>query len=236
MTNLVPSELRLDIDGFLIAPDVLTREESASIAHALQPVQEAAGQVSGGVRNLMRLSREVSELAGSRKIRDLVNPVLGPACFPVRAILFDKAPGANWKVPWHQDVTIAVRARAETAGYGPWSVKAGIVHVQPPANVSEQMLSVRIHLDDCNNTNGALRVLPGTHRYGRLEQSRIATIAGTDEAVVCEVAAGGALLMRPLLLHASSESSSPGHRRVIHLDFAAIELASDLQWSERKVV
>jgi ectoine hydroxylase-related dioxygenase (phytanoyl-CoA dioxygenase family) len=164
-------------------------------------------------------------------VRCLVDTHLAGAAFPVRATLFDKTAGANWRVPWHQDLTIPVAARAEVPGYGPWSVKAGVLHVQPPARVLEQMLSVRIHLDDCPASNGALRVLAGTHRLGRLTPGQIAEQRRREAPVACDVAAGGVLLMRPLLLHASYSASQAAHRRVIHIDYACHPLDGGLRWA-----
>ena len=92
---------------------------------------------------------------------------------PVRAILFDKTPSANWKVVWHQDLTIAVRERGVVSGFGPWSEKEGVVHVQPPIELLERMLAVRVHLDDCGADNGPVRVLPASHRVGRLSGEAI---------------------------------------------------------------
>jgi hypothetical protein len=89
------------------------------------------------VRNLLDLP-EISKLAESVPVRELAQAVLGDSAFAVRGILFDKIPEANWKVPWHQDVTIAVRAREDVEGFRPWSTKAGILHVQPPAHVLEK--------------------------------------------------------------------------------------------------
>jgi ectoine hydroxylase-related dioxygenase (phytanoyl-CoA dioxygenase family) len=82
---------------------------------------------------------------------------------PVRAIFFDKSSGSNWLVPWHQDLTIAVASKCEAPGFGPWSVKDGIPHVQPPDELLKQMIALRLHLDDCDASNGALRVIPGSH-------------------------------------------------------------------------
>src|SRR5205807_4301579 len=96
----------------------------------------------------------------------------------VRAIYFDKSPEANWLVSWHQDLTLALRARAEVPGFGPWSTKDGIPHVQPPVELLQQMLSVRLHLDDADESNGALRVLPGSHRCERLAPARIRELRG----------------------------------------------------------
>jgi ectoine hydroxylase-related dioxygenase (phytanoyl-CoA dioxygenase family) len=121
------------------------------------------------MRNLLERVPLVRQLCEQTPIRSLVEPILGVNCFPVRGILFDKISGANWKVPWHQDLTIAVREKHETEGFGPWSVKDGVVHVQPPVRVLENMLTMRLHLDDCDEGNGPLRVLPGSHCSGKLD-------------------------------------------------------------------
>src|SRR5205809_630917 len=101
--------------------------------------------------------------------------------------------------------------KADAPGFGPWSVKDGVPHVQPPVHLLEQMLTTRLHLDDCDETNGALRVLPGSHRLGRLSGERIRQLRGRHPDHVCHLSAGDALLMRPLLLHASSRSRSNHH-------------------------
>ena len=219
--------------GFAIVEAVLSRSTVDRLLTALEHIGNTGSiRKRGGifaVRNLLDASPEVSELANSESIRALVEPVLGTQCFPVRGILFDKIAGANWKVPWHQDVTIAVQHRVEAEGFGPWSIKADVLHVQPPAEVLESMISVRIHLDPCGEENGALRVLPGSHQRGRIPEKAILTMREIPE-VVCAVGLGGALLMRPLLLHASSPSRVPGHRRVVHLDFASTPLPRGMQW------
>jgi ectoine hydroxylase-related dioxygenase (phytanoyl-CoA dioxygenase family) len=225
------SEFTVALDGFATYEGTL---DAAHIADLIGIVQSRLIQKSGrgGVRNLLSIP-EMSKLACSEVVLKLVAPVLGEGYFPVRGILFDKNDAANWKVPWHQDVTIAVRERLDSAGYGPWSVKSGITHVQPPTKVLDGMLSVRLHLDDCPAENGALRVIPGSHLAGKLGEERIDKIASASKAVTCEVAVGGALVMRPLLIHASSAAVRPGHRRVLHFDFAAQELPGGPQWAER---
>ncbi len=184
------------------------------------------------VRNLLRLSPAIGEWARSAEVRCLVDRHLAGGGFPVRGTLFDKTAGANWLVPWHQDLTICVAARVDIPGYGPWTTKAGVLHVQPPARVLEEMLSVRIHLDDCQESNGALCVLPGTHRLGRLAPRQIAEQQGRVTPFGCVVPAGGVVLMRPLLIHASSPASGAIHRRVIHIDYACAPLDGGLRWAE----
>jgi ectoine hydroxylase-related dioxygenase (phytanoyl-CoA dioxygenase family) len=225
--------------GFAIRDGVLGTSEIKELLAAMDRVSvESSVRRRGGifaVRNLLDVSPETRELADSPVVRDLIEPVLGPECFPVRGILFDKIPGANWKVPWHQDVTIAVQDRIEAEGFGPWSTKADVLHVQPPAEVLEKMLSIRLHLDPCGEANGALRVIPGSHQHGRIPEVEIPRIRQDDSETICAVGFGGVLLMRPLLLHASSPSHAPEHRRVIHLDFAAVQLPAGMSWfSERR--
>jgi ectoine hydroxylase-related dioxygenase (phytanoyl-CoA dioxygenase family) len=166
-------------------------------------------------------------------VREIVKAVLGDGAVVVRATLFDKTPGANWKVPWHQDLTIAVDGRVERDGYGPWSVKNGVTHVQPPSEVLERMVTVRVHLDPCPVTNGALRVMPGTHGLGRVDQNDVSGYVDESGVVVCAAGAGDALVMRPLLLHASSASTAPGHRRVLHFDYAVGGLGDGVEWRLR---
>jgi ectoine hydroxylase-related dioxygenase (phytanoyl-CoA dioxygenase family) len=229
---------QLEENGYAIVPDLIGRAEVERLLQAL----DAAGGAEGArrresvyaIRNLLDAVPEVRALAESPAVRALVEPVLGTSAFPVRGILFDKTPDANWKVAWHQDLAIAVRERRETPGFGPWSEKAGVTHVQPPAAVLERMLTVRVHLDDCGPENGPVHVIPGSHRHGRLDADATARWRETAAAVPTCTGAGGALLMRPLLLHASSPSTTPAHRRVVHIEYAADDLPGGLEWHDRR--
>jgi len=148
----------------------------------------------------------------------------------VRAILFDKTPEANWPVAWHQDQIIAVAERIEVQGFSAWSVKEGLPHVRPPAGILESMITARLHLDDCVAANGALQVLPGSHRAGFLSEDAIRRWTREVSPRFCEVPHGGVLLMKPLVLHASSPSTQPGHRRVLHIEYGPGTLPGGLRW------
>ena len=232
-TETMTSRLRsVQVDGFAVLPGALSDAWIERLA-------AAAGRASarstdrGGVRDLFGAAPEARELAGDAAVRGAAEALLGPSCFAVRAILFDKTPRANWTVPWHQDLTIAVRARRDVPAYGPWSTKSGIPHVQPPPEVLERMVAVRVHLDPCGPADGPLRVLPGSHRSGRLGPGEIEEWRSRVGEVACVVPRGGLLVMCPLLLHASSPAHTPDHRRVIHIEYAAVELAGGLEWHER---
>ncbi len=221
-------------DGYSILTGVFGQQETERLIDAVSTVASHSGVRSRGgvyaVRNLLQLSPAIRELAASAEVQSIVQGNLARDAFPVRATLFDKTASANWLVPWHQDLTICVATRVDVAGYGPWTVKAGLCHVQPPASILENMLSVRIHLDACDRHNGALRVLPGTHVLGRLSTEQIAELQRTAAPVLCAAKAGDVLLMKPLLVHASSAASRATHRRVVHIDFACGPLAGGLRW------
>lgn len=218
-----------DRDGFFITPQLLSHEEVESLKAKLEATTQPEA-IRGGIRDVMEQLPELRAVASHPTVRRIVNAVLGEMAFVVRATLFDKTGHANWKVPWHQDVTIAVRERRETAGYGPWSVKNGVIHVQPPSTVLESMVTVRIHIDQCPASNGALRVIPGSQHLGRIDQNQASAYVEEGRVVTCEARSGEALVMRPLLLHASSASQQPIHRRVLHFDYANVALANGLQW------
>ena len=217
-------EQSIEDSGFAVVPNVLDKQTLILLCAVF-------GDAGHAQRNLLRVPA-VRSLAVAAPVRRLVTSVLGPGCFAVRGILFDKTPDSNWKVQWHQDRTIAVRERRDVQEYGPWTVKAGVPHVQPPARVMARMLAIRLHLDDSNEENGPLRVIPGSHKSGRISDDRIAAWSEYP-SVACIVPKGGAILLRPLLLHASSACSKPEHRRVIHLEFSADELPGGPEWHDR---
>jgi ectoine hydroxylase-related dioxygenase (phytanoyl-CoA dioxygenase family) len=212
-------------NGFAIERGVLSSSECSSLIEHLGDVERA------GRRGLLT-DPEVRQLAHSSSILNLVRPHLAQPPVPARGIYFDKSPDANWLVAWHQDLTLSVRERVEVPGFGPWSVKDGVPHVHPPVELLEQMLTVRIHLDDCNTGNGALRVIPGTHALGPLDHETIMALGAEGKEVICEATAGDVLLMRPLLLHASGKSVVSSHRRVVHLEYAGFRLPEPLHWAE----
>lgn len=217
-------------DGFAIVPGVLNSVECEALREAVAGALAEQQKKSANLRNLLRDVPLVASVARAPKLTALAGAFLRTTAFPVRALLFDKTPDANWSVSWHQDLAIPVKLRVDTPGFTGWSIKAGVPHVHPPASVLEQMIAVRLHLDDCDAANGALLVLPGSHREGKLDDAAVARWKTRIPPVTCTVARGGALLIRPLLLHASNPAATPRNRRVIHIEYASCALPGGLEW------
>jgi ectoine hydroxylase-related dioxygenase (phytanoyl-CoA dioxygenase family) len=149
----------------------------------------------------------------------------------VRVILFDKTTGTHWNLGWHQDRVIAVKERIEIDGFTNWSRKWGAIHVEPPFEIIERLVTVRLHCDDCSDDNGALEVIKGSHRFGRMDDTSTAAAAAHGECAVVECSAGDAVLLRTSILHRSGSSRSSRRRRVIHVDYADFALPSPLEWA-----
>lgn len=221
-------------NGFQIISNLLSGSECDLLASELSGLfenrQNAATNKIGGIRNLLQNSLRVRKTTTSTKLISCLESLSGMRVFPVRCVFFDKTIESNWRVPWHQDLTVAVTEQIETPGFVAWSVKDGILHVQPPREVLEGMVALRLHLDDCCADNGALKIIPGSHSHGKLDAIQISEWTRRQTVVTCEIPKGGGLLMRPLLLHSSSSARNPSHRRVLHIEYAVQELPNGLKW------
>jgi hypothetical protein len=223
----------LQRDGFVVLPAVLSENEVSGLVDA---VNAATLSVDGVMRSadryaIRRVMQEVPLLnrrVWNARLTGIVRELLGPNAFVTKSIWFEKPPGGNWFVGWHQDISISVSHRAEVAGYSRWTAKHGMIGVVPPVSVLERTLTLRIHLDDADSDNGAVRVLPGSHRVGI-----VPALVDEDRTVTCSVPRGGVMLMRPLLLHASSRSLTTRPRRVLHIELNYLDLDDDLSWAER---
>src|SRR5262245_25105700 len=147
---------QLQREGFAIIPEVLSASLTATLTREIDA--SLPNVPAAGVRGLVQKVTAVAALARSSALRALVEPPLGAEARLVRSIYFSKSKDANWQVAWHQDLAIAVRERFDVAGFVSWSAKDGVPHVQPPVVVLERMLTVRVHLDAADESNGALWV------------------------------------------------------------------------------
>jgi ectoine hydroxylase-related dioxygenase (phytanoyl-CoA dioxygenase family) len=213
--------------GYAIFSDVLDPARLTNVRESLVAVHQH--RTKAGVRHVLCVPA-VRQLANDPSVVSLARAFLNVQPVPFRATLFDKSSIANWLVTWHQDTVLPLTRRVDDPTWGPWTVKAGILHANAPVRALEQIVALRIHLDDSGESNGPLRVLPGTHTGGVLTHEEIRRAASAIRPVDCVARTGGVVAMRPLVVHASSKSSDDRPRRVLHIEYAAsIQIARGLE-------
>lgn len=217
--------LNLDRDGAELIPGALDRRGLTALEQILvdQP-QDVAGVRLFGVEGLSAI------LADGGAVGSLASERLGAKVRPVRAILFDKTSSANWSLAWHQDRVVAVRARLDVEGFGPWTRKHGALHVAPPFEVLAAMLTLRIHLDPVPETNAPLLIAPGSHRLGRIAEAEVPGVIARCGTASCLAEAGDVWAYATPILHASERASIATRRRVLQVDYAMGELPGGLEW------
>lgn len=222
---------KLQYKGFSLLRHVFSRKEVNQVKSLVQKYySEHPQQEPHAIRNVLNEIPELKEILFSPNLK-LILKRINPEFFVTKAIFFDKSPESNWYVTWHQDTTINVKEKHVADGFTGWSKKEDFYSVMPPEEILKNTLTLRIHLDDTDENNGALKVIPGSQNK-KLSNEEIQLIAQNSVPFVCQVEAGGIQLMRPLLLHASGKSINQKHRRVIHLEFNFTSLPGRLEWAE----
>ncbi len=214
--------------GFEVIPEFISPSEVRALLEGLRACRLEA--LCGGIRHIDHLLPAVAALARAPRVLSAAARRLSGPPRLVRTIYFEKSPANNWLVTWHQDRTIAVSERFEAEGWGPWSRKDEVWHVQPPLKVLEAMITVRVHLDAAHKENGCLKLVPGSHNAGLLPTAKVHEYVEEKAVTYAEVPAGGALLMRPHLLHASEKALSPRPRRVLHFEYSSYVLPDGITW------
>jgi len=220
MEELAFADHGAELFGAALSPGQLDAIHSV---FAALPADQPGLRLHGlsGLRPFLSADGPVGQIAAS---------VLGRDCRPVRAILFDKSAGKNWALGWHQDRTIAVKKRIDVSGFGPWSVKDGMVHVEPPFELLAGMVTLRVHLDPVPASNAPLLIAPGSHKVGRIPDRSFAELVKQYGVVACLADAGDIWLYATPILHASKAASAPSHRRVLQVDYSVSDLPGGLEW------
>ncbi|RYF96478.1 MAG: phytanoyl-CoA dioxygenase [Chitinophagaceae bacterium] len=224
-----PIQEALSADGYCVLNNVFPKESIQGLTDLVESFASSAEDLFA-IRRFFLVVPGAVQLIFSSNFIDLVANVFGTGYFVSKSIYFDKTPSSNWFVAWHQDLTISVDKRIEAAGFGPWTIKENQFSVRPPLAVLEDNFTLRIHLDDTDHKNGALKVIPGSHLEGIVNPQSIIGYTGRER--VCEVEKGGVMFMKPLLLHASGRCIDSRRRRVIHIEFSRTNLPAGIQWSE----
>lgn len=223
-------------NGFATINDIYTTEEVGKI---LEQISQAKSDKETfrkstdlfAIRQFLKEIPSVVDIVFNDNLKSVLTQLFGDKYFVVKSIYFDKPKTSNWYVSYHQDLTISVDKKLELKGYEFWTTKQNQFAVQPPLEVLQNIVTVRIHLDETDENNGALKVIPDSHSKGIY---RPETIDWTVEnEVSCNVSKGGIMLMKPLLLHSSDRTTNNRQRRVIHIEISNQELPTELSWAER---
>lgn len=223
-------------NGFTVIDSVFTDDEIKKIIEVIQNADTSTENFRKSddlfaVRQFLKEIPEIKDLVFNNTVKIIIRELFGKKYFVVKSIYFDKPETSNWYVAYHQDLTISVDKKLEMLGFGPWTTKKNQFAVQPPLPVLENIYTIRIHLDDTDENNGALKVVTGSHAKGIYRPETIDWNVETEE--ICKVEKGGIMIMKPLALHGSNRTTDGRRRRVIHIEFSDMELPEELNWSER---
>ncbi|MFP3597537.1 phytanoyl-CoA dioxygenase family protein [Chryseobacterium sp. SIMBA_029] len=223
-------------NGFEIINNIFSNEEINKIIYVLENIDTSKetfrkSEDLFAIRQFLKEIPEIKDLIFNDNIKKVVREIFGKKYVVVKSIYFDKPEKSNWYVAYHQDLTISVDKKVNLPGFGPWTTKQNQFAVQPPLDILENIYTIRIHLDDTDEHNGALKVVPKSHSKGIYRSETIDWTVETEE--ICSVEKGGIMIMKPLTLHGSNRTTNGKKRRVIHIEFSDRELPEELQWSER---
>ncbi|MEO7309466.1 MAG: phytanoyl-CoA dioxygenase family protein [Chitinophagaceae bacterium] len=226
-------------EGFLVINDVFSEKQADDLLEIISSADSSGPEFRKtpdlfASRRFFEACPIAAQLVFTEKFKAISSGYFGSDFFVVKSIYFDKPASSNWFVAWHQDLTISVDRKLELEGFGPWTRKELQFAVQPPLEILEDNFTIRIHLDDTREENGALKIVPGSHLKGVL---RPETIDWSSESVVSvNVGKGGVMIMKPLLMHASGRTTNQAQRRVLHIEFSRSRLPEGLCWAEKMVI
>ncbi len=225
--------------GFGIINSVYTPDEVEAIIAAIENADTDKDTFRKStdlfaIRQFLKEVPSVMPLVFNSHLNRVISEVFGNDYFIVKSIYFDKPPASNWYVSYHQDLTISVNQKHDTEGFASWTNKQNQYAVQPPLKYLQNVFTLRIHLDDTDDLNGALKVIHGSHNKGIYRPETIDWF--TEQETICNVAKGGVMIMKPLLLHSSDRTVNDNRRRVIHIELASLPLPESLQWSEYNAI
>lgn len=235
MLNTKDPKLVFEELGYVILDGIYTTLEFQQIVTSIKEASQNYDDLPKtkdlfAIRQLLNTIPQLKNILFNQKLLSILSNIYTTPYFLTKAIYFDKTSTSNWFVPYHQDLSISVNQKIDSSDYINWTYKEDQYGVQPPLSILENTITIRVHLDDTNAYNGALRVIPRSHQKGiiRLEKKDLSS----KEEHICNVKKGGVMLMKPLTLHASNRMTNNKQRRVIHLEFCNQKLESPLEWLE----
>ena len=233
--NYSRNKIELEENGYSVLADLYSENEISEILACIENAEQDGNSFMKtkdlfAIRQLIKNVPELSNLLFNRKLTDLISELYESEYFLTKAIYFDKPSESNWFVAYHQDLSISVDKKANLENYVNWTFKKGQHGVQPPIEILQDTITIRIHLDKTDKNNGALKVIPKSHLNGIVRAD--SKDWSLENEFICKVEKGGAMLMKPLTLHASNRTTNGKKRRVIHLEFNKHNLTEPLAWLE----
>lgn len=234
MEDMFDHSKALLTQGFTVVNTIYSADEVTQLVSIIDAADKS-GDTFRKTADLFAIRQFLKEIPAAipvifnEKIKALITALFGENYFVSKSIYFDKPQRSNWFVAPHRDLTISVNKKVSLPGFTNWTVKQNQFAVQPPVDILKENFTVRIHLDDTDKYNGALKVVVGSHLINDLATENVEQ-AGE---VVCDVKAGGVMIMRPLLMHASNRTVNNKRRRVIHIEFSNASLPPEIEWSEK---
>ncbi|MGB4844036.1 MAG: phytanoyl-CoA dioxygenase family protein [Ferruginibacter sp.] len=233
----MPVNIKAEVasNGFATFENVFSETEIAEMLHVISLANTSnptfrKGEDLFAIRQFLKEIPVIKQIVFNDNLKSLISNHFGKDYFVVKSIYFDKPESSNWFVSYHQDLTISVDKKFDIEGFGPWTTKQNQFSVQPPLHILEDNFTVRIHLDDTNNENGALKIIPKSHLNGIYKHDKIELADKVQ--TVCSVKKGAVMIMKPLLFHSSGKTTNNQKRRVIHIEFSRSSLPGNLNWSE----
>jgi ectoine hydroxylase-related dioxygenase (phytanoyl-CoA dioxygenase family) len=226
----------LSENGFTIIGDIYSTEEIEQILNIINQADSSKQTFRKSsdlfaIRQFLKEIPKMQELIFNDNLKTIIRQLLGDDYFLIKSIFFDKPESSNWFVSYHQDLTISVDKKVKLQNYSAWTSKQNQFAVQPPLDILENIFTVRIHLDETNENNGALKIIPKSHLKGIYRPETIDW--NSEKETICNIPKGGLMIMKPLLLHSSNKTTNNKKRRVIHLEFSNMDLPLQLKWAER---
>ncbi len=239
MTDLNTHQSEIEQLGFTTINGIYSDQEVEAIIETINRVETSRDTFRKSkdlfaIRQFLNEIPEVKSIIFNEKLNEIVKHLFGQNYFVVKSIYFDKPETSNWYVAYHQDLTISVDKKVELENFGPWTTKQNQFAVQPPIEILENIFTIRIHLDETDENNGALRVIEKSHSKKIYRPETIDW--ELEKEITCNVKKGGAMIMKPLLLHSSSRTTNNKKRRVIHIEFSDIDLPNELKWAEKYIL
>jgi len=225
--------------GFSIVDGIYNDAEIDSILNSINKADQTNSTFRKSedlfeIRQVLKEIPEILQFIFSDNLKYLISNIIGNDYFIVKSIYFDKPENSNWYVAYHQDLTISVDKKAEIENFVNWTKKQNQFAVQPPISILENIVTLRIHLDETNLENGALKVIENSHSKGIYRPENINW--ENEKGVTCNVNKGGVMLMKPLLLHSSGRTTNSKKRRVIHIELSNIDLPKEINWAEKQEI